>query len=75
MLRLLGVVRALLTLVGLARARLEAERDRFKIRRQISALSRERVRRIHGLEAAYEGGESEVDAARALVVEVDDPSG
>ena len=76
-LRLLGVVRAWVTLVAeLAKAGLEAERDRFRIRRQVSALSRERVRRIHSLgEAAFEGGESEIDAARARVVEVDDRVG
>jgi hypothetical protein len=76
-LRLLGVVRARVILViELARARLEAERDRFRIRRRVSALSRERDRRIHRLgEAAFDGGESEVEAARALVVEVDDRLG
>jgi hypothetical protein len=76
-LRLLGVVRAwVILVVELSRARLEAERDRFRIRRQKSALSRERVRRVQGLgEAAYGGREPEIDAARARVVEVDDRLG
>jgi hypothetical protein len=76
-LRLLGVVRAwVLLVIEIARARLEAARDRLRIRRRASALQRERGRRIHDLgETALNGDESEIDAARALVVEVDDRLG
>jgi hypothetical protein len=72
--RLFGVVRAwVILVVELASARLEAERERHRIRRETSAFSRERVRRVQSLgEAAYEGSEAGIDAAKARVVEIDD---
>jgi len=72
--RFFGVIRAwVILVVELASARLEAERERHRIRRETSAFSRERGRRIQNLgEAAYEGSEPGIDAAKARVVEVDD---
>ena len=72
--RLFGVIRAwVILVVELASARLEAEREHRRIRRETSAVSRERVRRVQSLgEAAYEGSDAGIDAAKARVAEVDD---
>jgi hypothetical protein len=71
--RLVGVLRARIVLaLELAFARLDAERDRFHLRRQASRLSRDRGEALQGLGAAVlEHDPESLDQAKARVVEID----
>lgn len=68
-----GIVRARLALaVEIVRARVEAAQARFRIRRSVAALTRERTRCVQALgEAVLRGGSREVKSAKESVAAVE----